>query len=86
MLAREGRYTGPVSWTGTMFEYYMPHLLLPLYDGTLGKEAMRFLLLLPEEKGARKKIFPGVFPKADFMRLIRSSIISIRRTACRSLA
>ena len=30
MLAREGRYTGPVSWTGTMFEYYMPHLLLPL--------------------------------------------------------
>lgn len=42
MLAREGRYTGPVSWTGTMFEYYMPHLLLPLYDGTLGKEAMRF--------------------------------------------
>lgn len=42
MLAREGRYTGPVSWTGTMFEYYMPHLLLPLYDGTLGMEAMRF--------------------------------------------
>ena len=46
-----------------MFEYYMPHLLLPLYDGTLGKEAMRFLLLLPEEKGARKKYSLGYFRK-----------------------
>lgn len=41
-LAREGRYTGPVSWTGSMFEYFMPHLLLPIYEGSFGYEALRF--------------------------------------------
>ena len=28
-LATDSRYAGPISWTGTMFEYYMPHLLHP---------------------------------------------------------
>ncbi len=41
-LARQGRYTGPVSWTGTMFEYFMPYLVLPSYEGSLGYEALRF--------------------------------------------
>jgi len=41
-LATESRYAGPVSWTGTMFEYYMPHLLLPVFENTMGFEALRF--------------------------------------------
>lgn len=60
MLAREGRYTGPVSWTGTMFEYYMPHLLLPLYDGTLGKEAMRFCSYCQKRRVRGKEIPWGI--------------------------
>lgn len=44
MLARAGSYVGPVSWTGTMFEYFMPRLLLPAYEGTMGYEALRFCL------------------------------------------
>lgn len=60
MLAREGRYTGPVSWTGTMFEYYMPHLLLPLYDGTLGKEAMRFCSYCQKRRVRGKDIPWGI--------------------------
>ena len=43
-LARDGAYAGPVSWTGTMFEYYMPHLLLPAYENTLLSEALKFCL------------------------------------------
>ncbi|MCL2105581.1 MAG: hypothetical protein FWH26_00715 [Oscillospiraceae bacterium] len=43
-LARAGRFTGPVSWTGTMFEYFMPYLFLPAPKGTLGYEALRFCL------------------------------------------
>lgn len=35
-LAKQGGYTGPVSWTGTMFEYFMPQLLLPAYENSLG--------------------------------------------------
>ncbi len=43
-LASAGRFTGPVSWTGTMFEYFMPYLFLPAPRGTLGYEALRFSL------------------------------------------
>ena len=43
-LARSGDYVGPVSWTGTMFEYFMPRLLLPAWEGTMGYEALRFCL------------------------------------------
>lgn len=60
MLAREGRYTGPVSWTGTMFEYYMPHLLLPLYDDTLGMEAMRFCSYCQKRRVRGKDIPWGI--------------------------
>ncbi|NMP37160.1 MAG: hypothetical protein GX051_03400 [Clostridiales bacterium] len=41
-LASAGRYTGPVSWTGTMFEYFMPYIFIPAYRDTLGYEALRF--------------------------------------------
>ncbi len=41
-LATDSRYAGPISWTGTMFEYYMPHLLLPVYENTMYFEALRF--------------------------------------------
>ncbi len=42
MLSKDGNYTGPLSWTGTMFEYYMPNIFLPSYRGTLSYEALRF--------------------------------------------
>lgn len=41
-LARTGRRAGPVSWSGTMFEYFMPHLLLPVYENTMISEALEF--------------------------------------------
>jgi cyclic beta-1,2-glucan synthetase len=37
-----GRYQGMASWTGTMFEYFMPHLLLPAYRNSLLKESLDF--------------------------------------------
>ena len=43
-LAKEDGYAGPVSWSGTMFEYFMPHLLLPAPAGSLSYEALRFCL------------------------------------------
>lgn len=41
-MSKVGRYMGPVSWTGTMFEYFMPYLFLPSEIGTLGYEALKF--------------------------------------------
>ena len=43
-LARQGAYAGPVSWGGSIFEYFMPHLLLPVYEGSLLYEALRFAI------------------------------------------
>ena len=41
-MSRNGRFTGPVSWTGTMFEYFMPYIFLPSEKGTLGFEALKY--------------------------------------------
>ena len=35
-------YLGVASWSGSMFEYFMPHLFLPSYDGSLAGEALAF--------------------------------------------
>ncbi|MDR1891912.1 MAG: hypothetical protein LBQ48_02710, partial [Oscillospiraceae bacterium] len=53
-LAREGSYTGPVSWTGTMFEYFMPHLLMPVYENSLTFEALRFCVYCQRKRGAER--------------------------------
>ena len=55
-LARQGRYTGPVSWTGTMFEYFMPYLFLDAPKGTLGYEALRFCLHCQKRRVAGHKL------------------------------
>ncbi|MDR2646535.1 MAG: hypothetical protein LBB67_00180 [Oscillospiraceae bacterium] len=49
-LARFGRFVGPVSWTGTMFEYFMPYLFLPAPKGSLGYEALRFCLVCQKKR------------------------------------
>ena len=43
-MSREGAYAGPISWTGTLFEYLMPHLLLPVCQGSLLGEAVHYAL------------------------------------------
>ncbi len=35
-------YIGVASWSGSMFEYFMPHLFLPSYEGSLSGEALAF--------------------------------------------
>ncbi len=41
-LTVQGRYKGLVSWTGTMFEYLMPLLIMKSYSNTLLDEACSF--------------------------------------------
>lgn len=42
VMTGSGRHKGPVSWTGTMFEYYLPHLLLPVYEDSMSEHALKF--------------------------------------------
>ncbi len=64
-MSRQGPYAGPVSWTGTMFEYFMPHLLLPAYDGSLLGEALGYCLYC-QKKSAREKGVPWGVSESAF--------------------
>ncbi len=44
VFVSQGRFTGLASWTGTMFEYFMPNLFLPAPYGSLTREALYFCL------------------------------------------
>ena len=46
-------FSGMASWTGTMFEYLMPNLLLPCYRSSLLYESARFCVY------AQKRAHPG---------------------------
>lgn len=51
---KSGGYTGMASWTGTMFEYMMPALLLPVYEGSLEWESLSFALREQRRSGIRR--------------------------------
>ncbi len=53
---RQDGYSGLASWTGTMFEYLMPALFLPLVRGSLLDESARFCLF------AQKHRMPPLLP------------------------
>ncbi len=58
-VSKDG-YSGLYSWTGTMFEYFMPTLLLPSRQGSLSFEALSFALR--EQKRAAAK---GVWGRSE---------------------
>ncbi len=43
-VVRSGRFFGLASWTGTMFEYFMPNIFLPSKKGFLDREALNFCI------------------------------------------
>ncbi|MCI8624459.1 MAG: hypothetical protein HFG26_12490 [Provencibacterium sp.] len=59
-LSRSGGYLGPVSWTGTMFEYYMPQLLLPAYEGSLLDETLAYCLYCQKRRVRRSGLPWGI--------------------------
>ncbi len=52
-LQKDG-YRGLASWTGTMFEYLMPEIFLPIYRGSLLYESSRFCLYVQ-----KRRVFAG---------------------------
>ncbi len=49
LVAKDG-YRGMASWTGTMFEYMMPELLLPIYHNSLVYESLKFCLYVQKKR------------------------------------
>ncbi len=59
-MSGEDQYRGLASWTGTMFEFFMPHLLLPVYDNSLLYESLHFALYCQRKRGMRHKVPWGI--------------------------
>ena len=60
MLLGDNDYSGMASWTGTMFEYFMPHLLLPCEPNSLLYETLSFCVYAQKRRGSRNKIPWGI--------------------------
>lgn len=63
-VAEDKGYVGMVSWSGTMFEYLMPQLFLPIYRNSFGEETFLFLLHA-QRKAAVNKLW-GVSESAYY--------------------
>lgn len=53
-------YKGLISWTGTMFEYLMPLLIMKDYPNTLLHETYDFVIRCQKDYGRRRKVPWGV--------------------------
>jgi len=59
-LVGDNDYCGMASWTGTMFEYFMPNLLLPCEEGSMMYESLSFCVYAQKRRGARTKTPWGI--------------------------
>ncbi|MCL2567857.1 MAG: hypothetical protein FWE12_00250 [Oscillospiraceae bacterium] len=48
-LVSQDRYSGMASWTGTMFEYLMPTLIMPCYKDSLLYESQKFCVYVQKK-------------------------------------
>lgn len=65
-LTKNGHEKGLISWTGTMFEYLMPLLLMKNYKETLLDETYKFVLKNQIEYGKKKGVPWGVSESAFY--------------------
>lgn len=59
-----GKYKGLVSWSGTTFEYLMPNINIPKYEGSLLDESCKFLIKTQMEYCKNLKIPWGISESA----------------------
>ena len=55
MLLGDNDYCGMASWTGTMFEYFMPNLLLPCEPNSFLYETLSFCVYAQKRRGYKTK-------------------------------
>ncbi|MCL2633705.1 MAG: hypothetical protein FWD34_04230 [Oscillospiraceae bacterium] len=60
VMSKKGKYAAPVAWTGTMFEYFMPELLLSSKEGSMEYEALKFSLRCQQQRGRSEGLPFGI--------------------------
>ena len=59
-LTTLGKYKGLISWSGTAFEYLMPNINIPKYEGSLLDESCKFMIMSQKEYAKRLNIPWGI--------------------------
>ncbi len=59
-LTTLGKYKGLISWSGTAFEYLMPNINIPKYEGSLLDESCKFLIKTQMEYSQKLNIPWGI--------------------------
>ena len=55
-----GKYKGLISWSGTSFEYLMPNINIPKYEGSLLDESCKFMIMSQIEYSKKLQIPWGI--------------------------
>jgi cyclic beta-1,2-glucan synthetase len=82
-LQKDG-YRGLASWTGTMFEYLMPSLFLPVYRNSLLYESHKFCLYAQRRRSRTGK--PWGISESAFFSLDSSLSYRYKANGCAALA
>ena len=64
-LVSQDQYSGMASWTGTMFEYLMPQLLMPCYKDSLLYESSKFCVHVQKKRSTPWGISESAFYAFD---------------------
>ena len=63
-ITGQGRNMALISWTGTMFEYLMPNLVMPSYTGSLLEQTCEAMTLYQERYGKQHAVPWGISESA----------------------
>ncbi|MBQ6065899.1 MAG: DUF3131 domain-containing protein [Clostridia bacterium] len=87
-LARCGGYTAAASWTGTMFEYFMPALFLPVEENSFTYESLKACLAAQKRRMGKLPwgISESCFYAADHTGSYRYKAHGLRKLALKRLA
>ncbi len=72
-LTTLGKYKGLVSWSGTAFEYLMPNINIPKYEGSLLDESCKFLIQTQMEYSKSLNIPWGISEAAFNLKDLQSN-------------
>ena len=68
-----GKYKGLISWSGTAFEYLMPNINIPKYEGSLLDEACKFMIMSQKEYAKKLNIPWGISEAAFNVKDLKSN-------------
>ena len=67
------KYKGLISWSGTAFEYLMPNINIPKYEGSLLDESCKFLIMSQKEYAKKLNIPWGISEAAFNLKDLKSN-------------